>query len=289
MQQSLPYKYASLTPEQFAILRDKATEAPFTHHYEKLQGDGSFLCRGCGLALYRANAQFLSQCGWPSFDAEIKGNIRYQTDADGRRTEILCTRCDGHLGHIFSGEGYTDKNTRHCVNGLAIDFTSNQTVEDTHEMIFAGGCFWGLDYLFAQTEGVVITEVGYVGGETSQPSYEQVCSGTTGYIEAVRVVYDPLVISDEAITKLFFEFHDPTQRDGQGPDIGSQYLSAVPIYHPWQMELVTKCINQLQQKGFNIATQLLEPAVFWPAEAYHQDYYMKHDKLPYCHIHTKRF
>ena len=139
---SLPFNYASLTPDEYAVLRNKATEPPFSSTFQKPKGDGTFLCRGCGLALYRAPSQFLSHCGWPSFDAEIKGAIRYQPDADGRRTEILCARCDGHLGHVFSGEGYTDKNTRHCVNGLAIDFTQNEKVLDTREIIFGGGCFW---------------------------------------------------------------------------------------------------------------------------------------------------
>ena len=286
---NLTYHYGSCTPEQLAILRDKATEPPFSGKWQDKQGLGSFLCRGCGLALYRADAQFLSQCGWPSFDAEIEGAIKRQMDVDGHRTEILCQRCDGHMGHVFMGEHYTDKDIRHCVNALAIDFVNSQSVEDAGEAIVAGGCFWGLDYLFSQWPGVVLTEVGYTGGDVDQPSYDAVCVGGTGHVEAVRILFDKAQTSYSEIIKTFFEMHDPTQANGQGPDIGSQYHSAIVIYHDAQKEVAEYWMRALAKQSVQVATKLLPPSVFWPAEEYHQAYYKKHKGAPYCHVYTKRF
>lgn len=283
------HKTSSLTPQQLRILRDKATEYPNTGEYNKKEDAGTYLCRQCGLALFRSQTKFHSGCGWPSFDEEIKNNVVREKDADGKRIEILCARCRGHLGHVFQGEGITAKNTRHCVNSASLDFLSDMKVEDTEEAIFAAGCFWGVEHFFKKLPGVLKTEVGYSGGQQENPTYEQVCEGDTSHYEAIRVLYDPKKINFEAIAKYFFEIHDSTQPNGQGPDIGKQYLSVIFYYDQNQKKIAENLIAELKKNHINPATKILSVKPFWPAEEYHQDYYGKNHKQPYCHRYTKRF
>jgi peptide methionine sulfoxide reductase msrA/msrB len=282
-------KTQSLTPEVLHVVRDKGTEQPFTGAYDKTEAAGSYLCRQCGLALFRSQTKFHSSCGWPSFDEEIKGTVAQHLDADGRRSEIICARCHAHLGHVFHGEKFTEKNTRHCVNSTSLDFVPDLTVMDTEEAIFAAGCFWGVEYYFKKLPGVLIAEVGYCGGDVDHPSYKDICRGDTGHLEAIRVVYDTSKLSYADVVKYFFEIHDPTQKDGQGPDLGSQYLSAIFYYDDNQKNTAAELIGVLEKKNLKIATQLLPVRVFWPAEDYHQDYYTKVGKQPYCHHYEKRF
>ncbi|MFA6301586.1 MAG: bifunctional methionine sulfoxide reductase B/A protein [Legionella sp.] len=282
-------KTQSLTPLARKIICDKATEYPHTGSYNNLVNHGTYLCRRCGLALFRATSQFSSGCGWPSFDDEIPNAIQRIPDADGQRMEIVCSRCAGHLGHVFIGEHITTKNLRHCVNSASIDFVADNKVLDTEEAIVAGGCFWGVEFFLKQMPGVLKVESGYTGGIIENPNYDQVCSGHSGHYEAVRVVYDRAQTDYYQVLKRFFEIHDPTQTNGQGPDIGSQYHSAVFYYTPEQKQEAQSLIHILMQTGYAVATKLLPVQVFWPAEDYHQDYYAKHRKVPYCHSPVNRF
>ncbi|MBA3661807.1 MAG: bifunctional methionine sulfoxide reductase B/A protein [Gammaproteobacteria bacterium] len=282
-------KTASLSDDILAIIKDKHTERPRTGELNETKLPGTYLCRQCGLALFRADSKFASSCGWPSFDAEIANHVKEISDDDGVRTEIVCARCAAHLGHVFRGEGFTLKNVRHCVNSLSLDFVPIQNVNDTEEAIFAAGCFWGVEFYLKKIEGVLKTEVGYIGGDRKSPSYEQICTGDTGHYEAIRVIFDPSIVSYETLTRAFFEIHDPTQSDGQGPDRGSQYLSAIFYYDPQQKQTAVNLIKQLERKGLTVRTQILPVQVFWRAEKYHQDYYQKTGKTPYCHFYTKRF
>lgn len=283
------YKYAAITPDVLSILKDKHTERPFSGKYNETVKQGTYLCRGCGIALFRADNQFHSGCGWPSFDENIKNNVQHIPDADGQRTEIICANCHGHLGHVFTGEQFTVKNTRHCVNSLSIEFVPDSNVLTTEEAIVAGGCFWGVQYLLQQLPGVLLTEVGYTGGITQHPTYHQVCTHQTGHVEAVRVVFNNQQVSYEEVLKYFMEIHDPTQIDGQGPDRGSQYLSRIYYFDTLQKSIADNVIQMLRTNGLSIATEVKPASIFWPAEEDHQDYYIKTNQAPYCHQRVKRF
>jgi len=282
-------EFKQLTPEEERVIIHKGTEAPFTGEYYKNKEKGTYTCKQCGAALYHSEDKFESDCGWPSFDDEIDGAVTRLTDADGRRTEIICTSCSGHLGHVFLGEGFTQKNTRHCVNSISMDFVPDNKEKKTSRAIFASGCFWGTEYYLKKAKGVKTTSVGYIGGHIENPTYEQVCSGTTGHAEAVEVIFDPSKTSYEELTRLFFETHDFTQVNRQGPDIGEQYRSVIFYADDEQMQIAENLIKLLQDKGFKVATQLEPAAEFYPAEKYHQDYYNKTGGTPYCHIKREVF
>ena len=284
-------QYNKLTDDEKAVIIEKGTERPWSGSYVNFTGKGTYLCKQCGAPLYRSEDKFDSHCGWPSFDDEIPGAVKRVPDADGFRTEILCANCGGHLGHVFLGEGFTSKNVRHCVNSISMNFIAEEAPQsvETGTAIFAGGCFWGVEYYFQQAKGVKATSVGFTGGHKKNPTYKEVCEGNTGHIEAIKVVYDPAETSYEELARLFFEIHDPTQVDRQGPDIGEQYRSVVFYENGAQKKTAQKLIDILKQKGYKVATNLEPASTFYDAEDYHQDYYMKKGALPYCHFFTKRF
>ena len=153
----------------------------------------------------------------------------------------------------------------------------------------AGGCFWGVEYYLQQLPGVISATSGYVGSHTPKPSYQEVCAGKTGHYEAVQVLFDPRQIGDEALLRRFFEIHDPTQADGQGPDLGPQYRSAIFYADDAQRSTAERLMAQLRSRGYKLATSLHAATSFYPAEDYHQDYYAKKGTLPYCHTPVKRF
>lgn len=283
-----------LTPEEQYVILHKGTERPFSGKYNDFFETGLYTCKQCGAPLYRSEHKFPSHCGWPSFDDEIAGAIRREPDADGRRTEILCAHCGGHLGHVFAGEMLTPKNQRHCVNSLSLDFVSVESLAEKSGIhlkraYFAGGCFWGVEHLLQQVAGVHAVVSGYMGGHVENPSYEQVCSGTTGHLETVEVLYDSEQTDFETLARLFFEIHDPTQEDGQGPDLGPQYASAIFVNDEEERGISEKLIALLENRGLQVVTRVLPGQRFWPAEAFHQDYYQRTGKSPYCHRYQKRF
>lgn len=154
---------------------------------------------------------------------------------------------------------------------------------------FASGCFWGTEYHFEQMVGVMRTAVGYMGGHVKNPTYKEVCGGKTGHLETTQVSYDPEKVSYEELLQLFFETHDFTQTDGQGPDIGSQYLSCIFYTDESEKKLSESYVKKLEKLGFKPATQLRPAVEFWRAEEYHQQYYRQKGTTPYCHIYRKIF
>jgi peptide methionine sulfoxide reductase msrA/msrB len=283
--------FNKLTEAEKQVIINKGTERPFIGKYTDYKSDGTYTCKQCDASLYVSNDKFDSHCGWPSFDDEIDGAIKRVTDSDGRRTEILCANCDGHLGHVFLGEGYTDKNTRHCVNSISLNFVPVEIKKEVkmEKAIFAGGCFWGMEYQFQKVDGVKSVISGYIGGRTENPSYKEVCNTNSGHAEAVEITYDASKVSYEVLAKLFFEIHDPTQSNGQGPDIGEQYRSEIFYTTDEQKIISMKLIKILTEKGYDVVTGLTKATTFYNAEDYHQDYYNKTGGSPYCHIYTKKF
>ncbi len=274
-----------LTPEASRVIEKGGTERAFTGQYLNHKAKGTYTCARCNSPLFPSGAKFKSGTGWPSFDQALPGAVKEVPDKDGRRVEIRCARCDGHLGHVFRGERFTDKQTRHCVNSVALGFSQKQQ----QQAFFAGGCFWGVEHLLEKIPGVLSVESGYMGGRVKDPSYKQVISGRTGHAETVRVTFDPDQVDYQTLAKAFFEIHDPTQSNRQGPDVGSQYRSAVFVTDSEQEKIIADLISKLRKKGYAVVTEVEPAETFWPAEAYHQDYYVRTGKAPYCHAYKRRF
>jgi peptide methionine sulfoxide reductase msrA/msrB len=289
-----------LSPEEERVIVQKGTEAIWKGEYVDNHEDGTYFCKRCNAPLFVSDSKFDSGSGWPAFDDDIDGSVKQITDKDGRRTEILCANCGGHLGHVFKGEGFTKKNTRHCVNSISMNFISKDEMKEkkndklgkdvkTDTAIFASGCFWGTEYFMEKEKGVISTQVGYIGGHKDNPTYGEVCAHTTGHAEAVMVVFDPQKTDYETLCRLFFETHDPTQVDRQGPDIGDQYRTEVFYTNNEQKEIAEKLKKLLEDKGLKVATNITEATRFWDAEDYHEHYYANKGGTPYCHGYTKRF
>jgi len=281
---------AKLSEFEKDIIVNKSTERPYTGGLLETKSDGTFICKLCRNPLYRSNDKFNSNCGWPSFDDEIDEAIERVVDADGRRVEIVCATCHGHLGHLFEGERMTSKNTRHCVNSASIEFVPMEKDEKKKlkKAYVAGGCFWGVEHYMQEVDGVIEAISGFMGGHAANPSYHDVVRGDTGHLETVEVIYDSSKVTYKEIIKTFFNTHNPEQTNGQGPDIGSQYLSAVFTSEAKEIEIVKSLINNLKDRGYNIATKIEQLAPFYPADEAHQDYYAKRASLPYCHTFINR-
>lgn len=279
-----------LTPEQYKVTRLKGTEAPFgnTCAIPEHGKTGIYKCVGCGTDLFKYDSKFESGTGWPSFWQPLSDlNVRYESDDSHgmKRTEVLCARCGAHLGHVFT-DGPPPTGKRFCINSVALNLV--QPGETKMEVAtFAAGCFWGVEAAFRQLigKGVISTRVGYTGGHTKNPTYEDVCSHTTGHAESVEVTFDPTKIHYQDLLKVFWDIHDPTTPNRQGPDMGSNYRSAIFYHSPEQRKLAEESKAELEKsKRYKdkIVTEITQASEFYPAEDYHQQYYEKSGREPTC-------
>jgi peptide methionine sulfoxide reductase msrA/msrB len=296
-----------LTPEQYRVLRQAGTERAFTGKFNDHYENGTYICGACGTPLFISETKYDHGTGWPSFTAPVEeSRVEYREDNSHgmRRTEVRCAACGSHLGHVFD-DGPAPTGRHFCINSAALEFqpaeaASNavpkgaersekqgseekSSVSNARREIatFAAGCFWGVEDKFRRVKGVLSTRVGYTGGNVKDPTYSLVCSDTTGHAESVEVIFDPAVTSYERLVENFFLFHDPTQVNRQGPDVGTQYRSVIFYRNEQQEKTARRVIEKLEKSGrFDkpIATQLVPASEFYQAEDYHQQYYEKFRK-----------
>ncbi|MFG0245512.1 MAG: bifunctional methionine sulfoxide reductase B/A protein [Phycisphaerales bacterium JB052] len=278
-----------LSDDERQVILNQGTEPAFCGNLTDNKKEGTYICRLCDLPLFKSDAKFTSGTGWPSFFQPYdEAHVSTHTDTSYGmvRDEILCARCGGHLGHVFN-DGPKPTGMRFCVNSLSLDFVEEGTelpelpiAQHLKTAYFAGGCFWGVEDRFAQLPGVLDAVSGYQGGNDDNPSYEDVCSGATGHAESVMLRYDPSKISYEVLLAFFFKIHNPTQGNRQGPDVGTQYRSAIYPTDDEQMKLAQQFIKDQQREGKwsdrKITTEIKMAPKFYKAEEYHQDYHLKH-------------
>lgn len=306
-------KIDELSPIQYEVTQNNGTEAPFKNEFWDFFEPGIYLDILSGQPLFSSLHKYPSSCGWPSFFKAIDFDAIELKDDNThgmRRTEVRSASSDSHLGHLFT-DGPAPTGIRYCINSAALEFLSkdevlkNEELKKYHSMFqspefkealekqyttLGAGCFWGVEAILSKTPGVISATSGYAGGKTTNPTYEEICTGKTGHAEVVQVEFDANQVSFEELLHLFFKLHDPTTLNRQGADRGTQYRSVIYFHDEEQKQTAQKVLNEFQQSGFYrdpIVTEITKFETFYPAEDYHQKYYEKKYKGgfgPICHF-----
>ena len=275
---------AQLTDEQYRVTRMKGTERAFTGEHCSIFEPALYACVCCGNWLFDSREKFESGTGWPSFTQPVVVNaVKYEEDRSHgmRRMEVMCNVCDAHLGHVFP-DGPMPSGLRYCINSASLRKVSTTQLGTA---TFGGGCFWCTEAVFDQLRGVESVRSGYSGGDEASADYAQVSGGHTGHAEVVQIVFNREEISFEDLLRMHLLTHDPTTLNRQGADRAPQYRSVIFYHDEEQRAAAEKVIAELQPEFDDpIVTELTLFEAFYPAEAYHQEFYRRNEDYPYCRV-----
>jgi peptide methionine sulfoxide reductase msrA/msrB len=303
---------SKLTPLQYEVTQNAGTEPSFHNEYWDNHEAGLYVDVVSGEPLFSSQDKFDSGTGWPSFTRPIDESavVRVEDGTHGmQRVEARSKKAGSHLGHVFD-DGPAPTGERWCINSASLRFVplaeleqqgyakeralfgaqagapKEKDVSTRETAILAGGCFWGVEEILRKLPGVLDIEAGYTGGALKNPTYEDLHAGTSGHAEAVRVVFDPARLSYGQLLDTFFRLHDPTTKNRQGNDVGTQYRSAIFYSSEAQKKEAQAAVARAAASGRwknPITTEVSAAGEFWPAESYHQDYLQKHPGGYTCH------